>query len=149
MPAKTPARILRHARAGSARAIAVVVMALAGALSPAAAAETGADDAALAAGKATYQRYCALCHGLDGRGAGPLSDALKAKPADLTTLSRREGGKFPAGRFAETVWTGNLPGHGKSAMLEWSRVFGADQNQLEATATILDLTIYVETLQAK
>lgn len=123
--------------------------AVAALLALAAAGPAAAEDAALANGKATFQRYCALCHGVDGRGAGPLADALKTVPPDLTRLAKRAGGTFPAGTFAETVWTGKVAGHGKSAMLEWGKVLGAEQGQLEATATVLDLTIYVESLQAK
>ncbi|ROR32568.1 c-type cytochrome [Inmirania thermothiophila] len=43
------------------------------------------DDAALAArGREIFQRNCAVCHGSDGRGTGPMAASLQHKPADLT-----------------------------------------------------------------
>ena len=41
-------------------------------------------------GKEEYLSNCAVCHGIDGKGKGPLSKTLKPKPADLTTVARRE-----------------------------------------------------------
>ncbi|NTV36673.1 MAG: cytochrome c [Anaerolineaceae bacterium] len=45
---------------------------------------TKADDASLARGKDLYTNQCALCHGVNGGGNGPLSAFLtKVKPANL------------------------------------------------------------------
>src|SRR4029434_5998453 len=46
-------------------------------------------------GRDSFDRYCAACHGADGRGAGPVASALKTRPADLTTLAERNSGSFP------------------------------------------------------
>jgi mono/diheme cytochrome c family protein len=46
-------------------------------------------------GPTMFRAYCAVCHGLDGRGGGPATDALKKRPADLTQLSRKHDGRFP------------------------------------------------------
>ncbi len=35
-------------------------------------------------GKEIYQKQCAACHGLQGKGDGPLVSALPSKPADFT-----------------------------------------------------------------
>jgi len=102
-----------------------------------------------AVGQETYLRYCAVCHGLDGRGAGPLADALKKTPPNLTLLAKHNSGKFPATRVADTIRDGAIPGHGRKTMLEWGKVFGGDKDRLEATSLILDLTLYLETLQEK
>ena len=37
---------------------------------------------------------CATCHGADGKGNGPLGAKLRTKPADLTTLAKRNNGVF-------------------------------------------------------
>jgi mono/diheme cytochrome c family protein len=37
-------------------------------------------------GQAYYLRYCGSCHGIEGKGDGPVSRSLKVKPADLTQL---------------------------------------------------------------
>ncbi|MBV8357584.1 MAG: hypothetical protein JO189_06555, partial [Deltaproteobacteria bacterium] len=42
-----------------------------------------------------FRRYCAQCHGMDGTGDGPVAPALKKKPANLTLLSKNNGGVFP------------------------------------------------------
>ncbi len=46
-------------------------------------------------GRASYTSLCAGCHGDSGKGNGPNALALAAKPADLTQISRRNGGVFP------------------------------------------------------
>ncbi len=38
-----------------------------------------------AKGKATFEQYCASCHGSSGKGDGPAGGALNPKPKDLTT----------------------------------------------------------------
>lgn len=44
-----------------------------------------ADADSLARGKASFDVSCALCHGADGKGAGPFSAFLLNKPANLLT----------------------------------------------------------------
>lgn len=56
---------------------------------PAAGPEAAPDGAAL------YSEYCAACHGPTGKGDGPAALALTARPADLTQLAARSGGRFP------------------------------------------------------
>ena len=38
-------------------------------------------------GPELYQAYCAVCHGQDAKGNGPMSKALKTAPPDLTHLA--------------------------------------------------------------
>ena len=40
-----------------------------------------AQDAGI--GKSLFNQYCATCHGVDGGGAGPLTEIMLEKPADL------------------------------------------------------------------
>ena len=40
-------------------------------------------------GKAEYHSSCASCHGIDGKGNGPVSADLKVPPSDLTVLARK------------------------------------------------------------
>ena len=47
-------------------------------------------------GKEMFQQYCAVCHGTDGKGNGPAVPALKRAPNDLTQLTRKNNGKYPA-----------------------------------------------------
>ena len=54
-------------------------------------------------GKTEYQSSCAACHGVDGKGTGPVADALKTKPVDLTTISKKNDGVFPFGRIYDII----------------------------------------------
>ena len=51
-------------------------------------------------GKQMFKDYCAACHGMDGKGNGPATEFLKAPPPDLTTMAKRNDGKFPESKFA-------------------------------------------------
>lgn len=50
-------------------------------------------------GKDLFVAYCASCHGMAGRGDGPVSSALKTKIPDLATLAARR--QVPGGRSRE------------------------------------------------
>lgn len=49
---------------------------------------TSAGAAEKDAGKQLYMQYCSSCHGIDGRGNGPVSPYLKIKVPDLTLLKK-------------------------------------------------------------
>ena len=44
-------------------------------------------------GEMEYFSSCAPCHGRDAKGKGPLAEQLKAAPADLTQLAKKNGGR--------------------------------------------------------
>ena len=71
-------------------------------------------------GKTEYQSSCAACHGVDGKGTGPVADALKTKPADLTTITKENNGVFPLGRIYDII-DGRLEvkSHGARDMPIW------------------------------
>jgi mono/diheme cytochrome c family protein len=103
--------------------------------------------------RASYVRACASCHGLDGRGDGPMASCLRVPPADLTLLSARHGGAFPRD-FVLAVIAGEraVPSHGTREMPVWSQRFGADTGasaaaSLYARRHLELLTDYVESLQ--
>ena len=47
-------------------------------------------------GRTEFLSKCAGCHGADGKGASPMTNKLKRKPADLTALARNNNGVFSA-----------------------------------------------------
>jgi mono/diheme cytochrome c family protein len=50
--------------------------------------EAWADDAKPpSSGDILYRKYCASCHGVEGRGDGPAAPALTPPPVDLTRLT--------------------------------------------------------------
>ncbi len=106
-----------------------------------------------ASGKEMYTSYCAVCHGTDGKGGGPAASALKTPPADLTMLSKNNGGKYPALKVTSTIRGGasNLPAHGSKEMPVWGPLFWGMSNghDVEVQLRVTNLTHYIETLQAK
>lgn len=46
-------------------------------------------------GEMAYRTSCADCHGIDGKGNGPMAVGLKAKPTDLTVEAKNNNGEFP------------------------------------------------------
>ncbi len=103
-------------------------------------------------GREMYRAYCASCHGLDGKGYGPVARALKAPPIDLTTLSRRHGGKFPEVRVFQTIeGSAEIAAHGTADMPVWGTVFRLRGGSDEAVVKlrVRNLTRHLESLQQK
>ncbi|SRR5579864_853516 len=97
-----------------------------------------------------FKSYCASCHGMDGKGAGPAAVALKTAPADLTVLARKSGGKFPSGRVTRIVeGADDITAHGNSEMPLWGPVFHSlsPGNDAVVKLRISNLTKYIESLQ--
>ena len=71
-------------------------------------------------GKMEYQLSCASCHGLDGKGTGPVADALKPRPADLTIMAKKNNGVFPFGRIYDVIdGRQEVKSHGPREMPVW------------------------------
>ena len=98
-----------------------------------------------------FQRYCTLCHGADGRGLGPVTEAMQKVAADLTQISKRNNGAFPFTRIADTIRDGgNVAEHKpKGIMPHWGKIFSDEGDPVLAKAMIFELTRYIETLQEK
>lgn len=127
-------------------ALAALLVLLAG--GPALAGEKSPEDAKLDAGGRTFTRYCALCHGIDGAGAGPLAESLAATPPDLTKLAEGNGGTFPEERVKNVIENGGPKGHGMMAMLAWGKVFNEELGG-DSHKVIDDLTAYIKSLQGR
>jgi len=106
---------------------------------------------ALASGRDTFRQFCAPCHGVDGRGHGPIAAILTTPPTDLTTMKRRNMGVFPLATF-EAMITGAshlaTAAHGSEQMPIWGPTFSAiDGNPTLARARVANLAAYMESLQ--
>jgi mono/diheme cytochrome c family protein len=101
-------------------------------------------------GENSFVLNCAVCHGMDGRGKGPLADALKAAPADLTQIAAKHGGEFPAAKISDVIRNGGaVLGHGTAEMPAWGMYFGSKGNPDTARSRIADLVLYLESIQVK
>jgi mono/diheme cytochrome c family protein len=113
-----------------------------------------ADDAAAAkaagAGRALFLRYCASCHGTDGKGGGPAAASLKTPPPDLTTLPPKDG-KFDEARVRTSIdGTQAASAHGTRDMPVWGRVFakaGDKRGAGGAQTDVWTLVEYVKSIQ--
>ena len=61
------------------------------------------DQTPIVSGKDEYVWNCAECHGQDGRGNGPLAEALIKKPADLTQIAKNNLGVFPEEKIFKMI----------------------------------------------
>jgi mono/diheme cytochrome c family protein len=100
-------------------------------------------------GRDSYDLYCVSCHGPSGLGDGPIATALKKAPADLTTLTRRNGGLFPTAAVAAALaGTGRaIPAHGTTDMPAWGHLFRAFESDARARVRVDNLVAFLERMQ--
>ncbi len=103
-------------------------------------------------GKEMYSAYCAVCHGSYGKGGGPAASALKTPPADLTVLSKNNGGKFPALKVISAIGgESGVSAHGSKEMPVWGPLFWnmSHGHEGEVQQREANLAKYIESLQVK
>ncbi|MFZ5965046.1 c-type cytochrome [Thalassococcus sp. BH17M4-6] len=54
-------------------------------------------------GQRLFMENCAVCHGADGKGNGPMARAMTKAPANLTLIAVRNGDTFPRARVLSTI----------------------------------------------
>ena len=103
-------------------------------------------------------KSCAVCHGEDARGDGPLARVLTVKPANLTELSKRNGGQFPQEKVIEAIdGRRQIIAHGIRSMPVWGTRFEAEVgkqygpygSETVVKTRILELVHYLQTIQEK
>ena len=100
-------------------------------------------------GRDLFVGHCAICHGLDGRGQGPLAQAMKIVPADLTQIAAKHEGTFPDAKVSDVIRNGGaVLGHGSRAMLPWGLYFSERHKPAVGKARIKALVAYLKSLQA-
>jgi hypothetical protein len=115
-----------------------------------------ADDDHL--GIAEFEIACMPCHGMEGRGDGPLAGTLKVAPADLTRIAKSNQGKFPSKKVAEIIdGRAAVAAHGARDMPVWGDRYrfategGESPKAVEqrARAQINALVRYLEAIQER
>jgi len=107
-----------------------------------------------------YERNCATCHGLKGKGNGPFAEFLTEGAPSLTTLSKNNDGVFPVKRVRSYIdgreWTA---AHGSREMPIWGAEYTEESMAAHGPffrewygedvvqARILALVEYISTLQ--
>ncbi|MGA2002748.1 MAG: cytochrome c [Terriglobales bacterium] len=105
-----------------------------------------------ASGQEMYKAYCAVCHGVDGTGNGPAAAALKVAPTDLTAMTSKNGGKYPALRVSAIIRGEQvLAAHGSKDMPIWGDLFWnmSGGHETEVQQRVANLNRYIESLQKK
>ena len=108
----------------------------------------------VAGGELEYQSHCAVCHGVDASGNGMMSKYLTLKPANLTQISKKYGGKFPFWQVYRTIdGREEVRGHGVSQMPVWGPRFRVESGgndpgaKAQAAGRILSLVFYLQHIQ--
>lgn len=115
--------------------------------------EAGAADYVSMSGKDLYLRFCASCHGVAGRGDGPVAGSLKVEVPDLTLIARRAKGLYPRANIEKIIDGRYIIGaHGSRTMPVWGEDFsrleiGNPEAESSTRIIILRLADYVWLLQ--
>ncbi len=105
-------------------------------------------------GATLYDKHCAVCHGFEGRGNGPLAPALLLQPPVLRDLVQRYGA-FPMERVVMRIdGRDPLVSHG-SPMPIYGPFFEGDSAPLKSetgqpimtSQPIVDLVAYLQQIQ--
>ena len=129
-------------------------IAIGSALALAACAGTGARSPAQMSGMQMYEQLCSSCHGVDGRGDGPVASLLTIVVPDLTRIAQREGGEFPTEDVRRSIdgrW--DRRAHGARDMSVWgwqfydSAAVNDAQERARVDAMISRLVDYLRSIQ--
>lgn len=99
-------------------------------------------------GSAVFKTYCTSCHGLSGKGDGPLAAHLRFKPPDLTLFASRNDGKWDGSKVARII-DGRDPvkGHGGPDMPVWGDAFKSSREGYDEESVKTRIQVLVEYIQ--
>lgn len=101
-------------------------------------------------GRDLFKAYCASCHGLNGKGGGPVAPALRPKVPDLTVLARNNGGEFPSARVRKVIMGDDiLASHGSREMPVWGPIFHQVEEDVDrGNVRLENLVKYLQSIQS-
>ena len=114
--------------------------------------EAMAEMTPLERGRNHYLRYCASCHGPDGFGDGPVTEALKDVPTDITLFRSDNSGDFPVDVLIDVI-RGNkdVRAHGTREMPVWGNIWYTPDAKPAETAVVQarinELVEYIRSIQ--
>ena len=109
-------------------------------------------------GKLEFQKNCAVCHGINGKGNAQALDFLKQTPPDLTKIAKKNDGKYPFKQVYKQIEdpTG-IRAHGSREMPIWGERYSRDvidkygpldtKHSGAVQARILELVFYLANIQ--
>lgn len=106
-------------------------------------------------GAKLFERHCATCHGIDGKGQGPMAGVLLIQPTDLTGLAASNDGALPVLRVVRRIdGRDPLVSHG-SPMPVYGDFFEGDDTAMKTASgqplmtsrAIADLVAYLKEIQ--
>ena len=107
-------------------------------------------------GRELFVQHCAACHGTNAQGTGPMTSHLLGTPANLTKLSKRNGGEFPFWRVYRVIdGREHILKHGPREMPAWGNWFqipedegqGATDWRDQVRGRIWQLLVYLKSIQ--
>ena len=112
-------------------------------------------------GRFEYEGACASCHGITGKGNGPVAMHMSIRTPDLTGLAKANNGIFPFDRVFQVIdGRQEVKVHGPRDMPVWGRAFNRQSSvffenypvhdsESAARSRILALTEYLYRIQGK
>jgi mono/diheme cytochrome c family protein len=108
-------------------------------------------------GRALFMENCAVCHGENARGDGPMARGMAKAPKDLTLIKLRHGDRFPKAKIMSIIdgyARSDLSGPGMpefGALLEGDLVpyDSGDGRQTPTPRKLVALAEYLESIQAE
>ncbi len=78
-------------------------------------------------GKSLFEQNCAVCHGADGGGDGPVAELFAKRPRNLKLLAEANSKAFPFSEVYQSIdGRREIAGHGTTEMPVWGALFEAD-----------------------
>ena len=120
------------------------------------AANVAADEELI--GSEEYRISCLSCHGVGGRGNGPMAQFLKVEPSNLTQIAKKNEGVFPLDKVYRTIdGRHGVTGHGDRDMPIWGarylkedmERYGSFGGEDVTRLRILELVYYIQAIQQR
>ena len=117
-------------------------------------AEVAADSDPI--GSSEYRISCQSCHGIGGKGDGPIAEFLKVQPKDLTRIAINNQGIFPLDQVFRIIdGRHGVTGHGERDMPIWGArylkedadKYGSMGGEGVVRLRILELVYYIHSIQ--